>query len=106
MLLRVHVPGAGIALVDGQRILWAGGVGVADRASGRPVTADTLFRVGSVTKSFVELALVRLAEQGRVDLRTRVGDLAPELQIGNRWCCVARPKAVKQMARCTTVGRS
>jgi CubicO group peptidase (beta-lactamase class C family) len=85
VLLREHVPGAGIALVDGQRILWAGGVGVADRASGRPVTADTLFRVGSITKSFVALALVRLAEQGRVDLRARVGDLAPELQIGNRW---------------------
>jgi CubicO group peptidase (beta-lactamase class C family) len=85
VLLREHVPGAGIALVDGQRILWAGGVGVADRAIGRPVTADTLFRVGSITKSFVALALVKLAEQGRVDLNARVSDLAPELQIGNRW---------------------
>jgi CubicO group peptidase (beta-lactamase class C family) len=85
VLLREQVPGAGIALVDGPRILWAGGVGVADRASGRPVTADTLFRVGSITKSFVALALVRLAEQGRVDLRARVGDLAPELAIGNCW---------------------
>jgi CubicO group peptidase (beta-lactamase class C family) len=85
VLLREHVPGAGIALVDGQRILWAGGVGVADQASGRPVTADTLFRVGSITKSFVALALVQLAEQGRVDLNARVSDLAPELQIGNRW---------------------
>lgn len=85
VLLREHVPGAGIALIDGPRILWAGGVGTADRASGRPVTADTLFRTGSITKSFVALALVRLAEQGRVDLNARVGDLAPELAIGNRW---------------------
>ncbi|HEX7837836.1 MAG TPA: serine hydrolase domain-containing protein [Kofleriaceae bacterium] len=85
VLLREHVPGAGIALVDGPRILWAGGVGTADRASGRPVTADTLFRTGSITKSFVALALVKLAEQGRVDLNARVGDLAPELAIANRW---------------------
>ena len=85
VLLREQVPGAGIALVDGERVLWAGGVGVADRASRRPVTADTLFRVGSISKSFIGLALVKLAEQGRIDLRARVKDLAPELAIGNRW---------------------
>src|SRR5262249_42825735 len=68
VLLRGQVPGAGIALVEGEQIVWTGGVGVADRASGAPVTADTLFRTGSITKSFIALALVRLAEQGRVDL--------------------------------------
>ncbi|HZJ62747.1 MAG TPA: serine hydrolase domain-containing protein [Kofleriaceae bacterium] len=85
VLLRERVPGAGIALVDDDGIVWAGGVGVADRARGRPVTADTLFRVGSITKSFIGLAFLRLAERGRIDLRARVSDLAPELAIGNRW---------------------
>jgi CubicO group peptidase (beta-lactamase class C family) len=85
VLLRERVPGAGVALVDGDQILWAGGVGVADRATGRPVTADTLFRVASITKSFIGLAFVRLAERGRVSLRARISDLAPELAIGNRW---------------------
>src|SRR3954451_8154653 len=78
VLLREQVPGAGIALIEGKRILWAGGVGVADRERRLPVTADTLFRVASITKSFVALALVKLAEQGRVDLRARVSELAPE----------------------------
>jgi CubicO group peptidase (beta-lactamase class C family) len=85
VLAREQVPGAGIALVEGDRILWAGGVGVADLATGRPVTGDTLFRAGSITKSIVSLAFVKLAEQGRADLRARVADLAPELAIGNRW---------------------
>jgi CubicO group peptidase (beta-lactamase class C family) len=85
ILSREQVPGAGIALVDGGRVVWAGGVGVADRATGRAVTADTLFRVASITKSFVSLAIVKLAEQGRLDLRARVADLAPELAIANRW---------------------
>jgi len=85
VLLRERVPGAGIALVDGDRIVWAGGVGLADRERGRPVTADTLFRVASITKSFISLALVKLAEQGRIDLRAPVRDLAPEIAIGNRW---------------------
>jgi CubicO group peptidase (beta-lactamase class C family) len=88
ILLREQVPGAGIALVDGDQILWAGGVGVADRATARPVTADTLFRVGSITKSFVALALVQLAEQGRIDLDAPVAALAPELAIRNRWAAV------------------
>jgi CubicO group peptidase (beta-lactamase class C family) len=85
VLLREHVPGVGIALVEGDQVLWAGGVGVSDRGCGRAVSAYTLFRVGSITKSFIGLAFVRLAERGRVDLRARVSDLAPELTIGNRW---------------------
>jgi CubicO group peptidase (beta-lactamase class C family) len=83
------VPGAGLALVTRDRVLWAGGVGLADRATGRPVSADTLFRVGSITKSFVALALVKLSEEGRIDLAARVSDLAPELRIENRWAADA-----------------
>jgi CubicO group peptidase (beta-lactamase class C family) len=85
VLLRERIPGVGIALVDDTGIVWAGGVGVADRARNLPVTADTLFRVGSITKSFIGLAFLRLAERGRIDLRARVRDLAPELAIDNRW---------------------
>lgn len=85
-ILRLEqVPGAGIALIEGDQIAWVGGVGVADRATGQPVTADTLFRVGSITKPLIALAYMRLVEQGRVALGTRVGELAPELQIANPW---------------------
>src|SRR5215470_16235857 len=72
ILARERVAGAGIALVDGDRVLWAGGVGLADPSTGRPVTADTLFRVGSITKSFIALAIVRLAGKGKIDLGARV----------------------------------
>lgn len=85
VLIREHVPGAGIALVDGDRIVHAGGVGFADVATRRPVTADTLFRIGSISKTFLGLAMVKLAEQGRLDLRAPIARIAPELAIGNRW---------------------
>ncbi len=85
VLDRDRVPGVGLALVARDRLLWAGGVGLADRAARRPVTADTLFRVGSITKSFVALALVKLSEAGRINLSARVSKLAPELAIENRW---------------------
>ena len=89
VLERNRVPGVGLALVAGDRLVWAGGVGLADRDARRPVTADTLFRVGSITKSFVALALVKLAEEGRIDLSARISDVAPELAIENRWAAEA-----------------
>jgi CubicO group peptidase (beta-lactamase class C family) len=80
-----HIAGAGIALVERDRVTWAGGIGLADRERGIPVTADTLFRVGSVTKTFLVLALMQLVDQGRLDLESPVAQLAPEIAMENRW---------------------
>ena len=85
ILLREGVPGAGIALVADGEIVWSGGVGLADRATKRPVDADTLFRVGSITKTFIALAVMKLVEEGRLDLDARVADLAPEIEMENAW---------------------
>jgi CubicO group peptidase (beta-lactamase class C family) len=79
------VAGAAVAVVRRDGATWAGGVGRADPTSGRPVDAGTLFRVGSITKSFLSLGVMRLVEQGRLRLEDRVSDLAPELDIDNRW---------------------
>ncbi len=89
ILAREGVPGAGLALVEGERTLWAGGVGLADPATGRRVTADTLFRVGSITKSFVALAAVRLAERGVVRLDAPKAELAPDQALRHRWAHAA-----------------
>ncbi len=85
VLEREQVPGVGIALVDREGLIWAGGVGVADRETGVPVTADTVFRVASITKSIVALGVARLVEQGRLSLRTPVSQLLGHLPIDNRW---------------------
>ncbi len=82
------LPGAGLALVRPDGIEWAGGVGLADRDTRRPVGADTLFRVGSVSKTFVATALVQLYEEGRLDLDAPVTSLLPELRIDNPWAAV------------------
>ena len=79
------VPGAGIALVRMSGVEWAGGVGLADRDQKTPVTADTHFRAGSISKSFVASALVQLYLDDMVDLNVPVSELAPEIQIDNAW---------------------
>ncbi len=79
------VPGAGIALVRMSGIEWAGGVGFADRDQKTPVTADTHFRAGSISKSFIASALVQMYLDDLLDLDTPVSELAPEIAIDNAW---------------------
>ncbi len=90
------VPGAGIALVNVNGTEWAGGVGWADRDRRVPVTAETHFRAGSISKSFVALALVQLYEDGKLDLDARLSDLVPEVAIENPWA-EAAPVTVRQL---------
>ena len=79
------VPGVGIALFDRSGVTWAGGLGLADVAKKQPVTADTLFRAGSITKGFVAVALLQMVDQGKLRLDARIKDIAPEIPIDNPW---------------------
>ena len=85
ILLETGVPGAGISLVRADGVEWEGGLGYADRDAKTLVTADTHFRVGSISKTFVAMALVQLAEDGIVDLDAPVEEIAPEVAIDNPW---------------------
>lgn len=85
VLVDAKIPGAGIALVARDREIWVGGVGKADLAADRDIDTNTVFRIGSMTKSVVALALLKLAEQGRIDLEARLRDVAPELKVENPW---------------------
>ncbi|MEZ4454227.1 MAG: serine hydrolase domain-containing protein [Nannocystaceae bacterium] len=85
VLEREGVPGVGLALVDRDGVRWAGGVGVMDRESGRPVDGDTYFRVASITKSVVALGVMRLVEAGRLDLDRPLAAWMPEIAVGNPW---------------------
>jgi CubicO group peptidase (beta-lactamase class C family) len=85
VLEKEHVPGAGIALVVNGEVSWCGGIGKADIAANRSVGCDTEFRVGSISKTFVALALLKLQEEGKINLYARLRDVAPEVPVKNRW---------------------
>ena len=80
-----HAAGAGVALISRGELLWCGGFGSADLASRKSITCDTEFRVGSISKSFVALALLKLQEQGKINLEARLHDVAPEIPMQNAW---------------------
>ncbi len=72
-LARHGIPGAAVALVKGSKILHLGGYGRSDLQRGTPVSAEsTLFRTGSVSKSFTWTAVLQLVEQGKLDLHADV----------------------------------
>ncbi len=73
-----RIPGISIALVDGDEIVWAQGFGVADPESGAPATAETVYRVGSVSKLFTDIAVMQLVERGELDLDAAVQTYLPE----------------------------
>jgi CubicO group peptidase (beta-lactamase class C family) len=78
-LKRNRVPGCAVAVVQDGRIALAGGFGTTCIEEGRPVTADTLFRIGSTTKMFTAATVVGLAEEGKLDLSKPVGDYVKDL---------------------------
>jgi CubicO group peptidase (beta-lactamase class C family) len=82
---REHVPGAGVALVANGQLLWCGGIGKADLTANREMTCDTELRVGSISKTFVALALLKLQEEGKINLYARLQDVAPEIPFKNPW---------------------
>ncbi len=77
---RADIAGLSIAIVDDQRVLWARGFGVADPRDGRPATAKTVYRTGSVSKLFTALAALQMAERGRLDLDQPLGTVVPALR--------------------------
>ena len=85
VLAENKTPGAGVAIVSRDRVLWTAGIGKADVAAGTDATPDTLFRIGSVSKSFVSLSVLRLQEQGRLHLSDSAHSLAPEIWFHNPW---------------------
>lgn len=62
-----HVPGVSIAVIEAGRVAWAKGYGVLD-ADGKPVTPDSRFQAGSISKPIAALAILRLAAEGKVSL--------------------------------------
>ncbi len=63
-----RIPGIGAAVAFRGALVWAAGFGAADVESGAPVTHDTLFRLGSISKPITAVAALQLAERGRLDL--------------------------------------
>lgn len=72
-------PGAAIAIISGDRIVYSKLVGVGNVETGVPVTADTLFLIGATSRIFVGAAIASLAEEEKIPLDEPIGNRVPGL---------------------------
>lgn len=77
-----NIPGLAIAIVHRGEVIYAEGFGVRSTEDDAPVTPDTLFRIGSTTKPLTALAVLRMVEQGTLDLDAPISAYLPDLTIG------------------------
>ena len=75
-----HAAGLTVGVVSGPELVWSKSYGLADVESNKPCSADTVYRIGSVTKQFTALMLLQLAEQGKVHLSDPVQKFLPEVK--------------------------
>ena len=85
ILKETRTPGAAIAVVSRDKVEWVTGLGKADVAANKPVTADTLFRIGSTSKGFAALAALQLQEEGKLKLTDTVRQWVPDVAFVNPW---------------------
>src|SRR5690606_1965291 len=78
-------PAIGIALVNHEGPQWIAGLGLASLEQQTPADENTLFRIGSISKMFVGIAVLKLVEEGRVRLDDKLRDLAPDIAFENPW---------------------
>jgi CubicO group peptidase (beta-lactamase class C family) len=101
---KLGVPGAGLALVDGGRVVFEGGLGVRELGHPEPVDANTLFMAASNTKGMTTLLLSRLADQRRLRWDQPVTELYPPFKLGD--AATTRQVLVKHLVcACTGLPR-
>jgi CubicO group peptidase (beta-lactamase class C family) len=83
-----RIPGLAVAIVQDDQVIFIKGYG--ESSPGKPVTSQTQFYIGSVTKSFTALAVMQLVEQGKLELDAPVQKYLP-------WFRVSDPEAAAKI---------
>ena len=82
LMLKDHVPALSLAVVKEGKVVYAKGFGARNLKDNLPATPDTLYGIGSCTKSFTALAIMQLSEQKKLDVQDPVKKYLPQFKIG------------------------
>ena len=85
ILADTHTPGVSVAIVHRDGPEWIAGLGKSDVASNHATGPETLFRIGSTSKAFASLSILKLVDEGKLSLQDTVHKLVPEIWFENRW---------------------
>ena len=82
---RKDVPGIVALVTDRKGVIYQGAFGVADVSTGRPLAADSMFRIASMTKPITSFALMQLVEQGKARPRRPGVEISCRSWPTSRW---------------------
>jgi len=94
-MLQHLIPGASIALVHDQDIIWSAGYGYANREGEIPATPDTAYSICSISKLFTSIAVMTLVEDGAMALDAPLTEYVPELDLPSADDTLAEPITVR-----------
>ena len=86
-----HMPGVMLGITSKDSTIFSGGFGYADISTCRPANATTLFRLGSITKMFVSLAILQLVREGKLGLQDEL-----KKDYDAKWTAEQRKRKVKE----------
>jgi len=80
-----NITGLMLGITSKDSVLFSGGFGYADLDTKRKVDENTLFRMGSITKMFVSLGIMKLVNEGKLNLDDELKITVPEVAFQNKW---------------------
>jgi CubicO group peptidase (beta-lactamase class C family) len=80
-----NITGLMLGITTKDSVIFSGGFGYADLETRRRVDESTLFRMGSITKMFVSLGIMKLVNEGKLKLDDELKKIAPEVPFQNKW---------------------
>ncbi|MBS0638096.1 MAG: beta-lactamase family protein [Verrucomicrobia bacterium] len=98
---RNQIPGAAIAIVHKDKVLWKKAYGNASLKPKEPATTATLFPLGGLTKPFTAMAVLKLWQEGKIDLDTPIGRYAPDFTI-KKYRPTKQPITIRQLLQHTS----
>jgi CubicO group peptidase (beta-lactamase class C family) len=81
-------PGMTLALANREGLIRVSTYGYADTKAGLRVAPETMFEIGSISKSFVSLVLMQLRDEGKLDLNKPIVEYLPWLKINSRFAAI------------------
>ena len=101
---KLGIPGVGLALIDGGKVVWEGGIGVKELGKPDPVGADTLFIAASNTKALTTLLIAELVDERKLRWDEKAIDAYPAFKLGD--AATTRQVLVKHLiCACTGLPR-
>lgn len=80
-----NIKGLSIAIVDGQKTVWAKGFGLADEEKNLPASSQTVYRIGSISKVITATEIMRLYQAGKIDIDQPVKTYIKDFSIRSRY---------------------